>query len=148
MEVSGQPLLGLITPEERAGGPLDSRLDGPQNLAKTIISCPAGNQTHNHKIKLIALTKEAASTSEMFVNFYQTTRRYNPEDSHLHTRRRENLKSYIKYKLIDVVLLGVSGLKMETVCFSETLVSTYESASRHDPEHRLPQRRKNLKSHI
>jgi hypothetical protein len=22
-------------------------------------------------------------------------RRYNPEDSHLHTRRRENLKSYI-----------------------------------------------------
>jgi hypothetical protein len=27
------------------------------------------------------------------VNFYQTTRRYNPEDSHLHTHRRENLKS-------------------------------------------------------
>jgi hypothetical protein len=29
----------------------------------------------------------------MLVNFYQTTRRYNPEDSHLHTRR-ENLKSF------------------------------------------------------
>jgi hypothetical protein len=29
------------------------------------------------------------------VNFYQTTRRYNPEDSHLHTHRRENLKSYL-----------------------------------------------------
>jgi hypothetical protein len=28
------------------------------------------------------------------VNFYQTTRRYNPEDSHLRTHRRENLKSY------------------------------------------------------
>jgi hypothetical protein len=28
---------------------------------------------------------EAANTSEMLVNFYQTTRRYNPEDSHLHT---------------------------------------------------------------
>jgi hypothetical protein len=27
---------------------------------------------------------EAASTSETLVNFYQTTRRYNPEDSHLH----------------------------------------------------------------
>jgi hypothetical protein len=27
------------------------------------------------------------------VNFYQTTRRYNPEDSHLRTHRRENLKS-------------------------------------------------------
>jgi hypothetical protein len=26
---------------------------------------------------------EAASTSETLVNFYQTTRRYNPEDSHL-----------------------------------------------------------------
>jgi hypothetical protein len=26
---------------------------------------------------------EAASTSEMLVNFYQTTQRNNPEDSHL-----------------------------------------------------------------
>jgi hypothetical protein len=42
----------------------------------------------------IALMMEAASTSETSVNFYQTTRRYNPEYSHLHTRRRENLKSY------------------------------------------------------
>jgi hypothetical protein len=38
---------------------------------------------------------EAASISETSVNFYQTTRRYNPEDSHFHNRRRENLKSYI-----------------------------------------------------
>jgi hypothetical protein len=37
---------------------------------------------------------EAARTSETLVNFYQTTGRYNPEDSHLHTHRRENLKSY------------------------------------------------------
>jgi hypothetical protein len=29
----------------------------------------------------------------LLVNFYQTTRRYNPEDSHLHTHCRENLKS-------------------------------------------------------
>jgi hypothetical protein len=29
------------------------------------------------------------------VNFYQTTRCYNPEDSHLRTHRRENLKSYL-----------------------------------------------------
>jgi hypothetical protein len=36
---------------------------------------------------------EAASTSETSVNFYQATRRINTEDSHLHTRRRENLKS-------------------------------------------------------
>jgi hypothetical protein len=32
---------------------------------------------------LIALIMEAASTSEKSVNFYQTTRRNNPEDSHL-----------------------------------------------------------------
>jgi hypothetical protein len=43
---------------------------------------------------LIALMMEAAGTSETLVNFYRTTRRYNPEDSHLRTHRRENLKSY------------------------------------------------------
>jgi hypothetical protein len=31
---------------------------------------------------LITLMMEAARTSETLVNFYQTTRRYNPEDSH------------------------------------------------------------------
>jgi hypothetical protein len=31
---------------------------------------------------------EAASTSETMVNFYQTTQRYNPEDSHLRTLSR------------------------------------------------------------
>jgi hypothetical protein len=39
----------------------------------------------------LALMMEAARTSETLVKFYQTTRRYNPEDGHLHTRRRENL---------------------------------------------------------
>jgi hypothetical protein len=33
--------------------------------------------------QLIALMMEAARTSETLVNFYQTTRRYNLEDSHL-----------------------------------------------------------------
>jgi hypothetical protein len=37
---------------------------------------------------------EAVSTSEMSVNFYQTTWRNIPEDSHLHTHRQENLKSH------------------------------------------------------
>jgi hypothetical protein len=32
---------------------------------------------------MIALMMEAARTSETLVNFYQTTRRYNPEGSHL-----------------------------------------------------------------
>jgi hypothetical protein len=39
---------------------------------------------------------EAASTSETLVNFYHTTRLNNPEDSHLHIRRRENLKSHLE----------------------------------------------------
>jgi hypothetical protein len=41
-----------------------------------------------------ALMMKAASTSETSVNFYQTLRRNNPEDSNLHNRRRENLKSH------------------------------------------------------
>jgi hypothetical protein len=41
-----------------------------------------------------ALMMKTVSTSETSVNFYQTTRRNNSEDSHLHTRRRENLKSH------------------------------------------------------
>jgi hypothetical protein len=34
--------------------------------------------------------QEVVSSFEMSVNFYETTRRNIPEDSHLHTRRREN----------------------------------------------------------
>jgi hypothetical protein len=40
---------------------------------------------------IIALIIQAARTYETLVNFYPTTRRYNPEDSHLRTHRRENL---------------------------------------------------------
>jgi hypothetical protein len=42
---------------------------------------------------IIALMMEAVSTSETPVSFYETTRRNIPQDIHLHTRRRENLKS-------------------------------------------------------
>jgi hypothetical protein len=51
---------------------------------------------------LITLMMEAENTSETLVNFYQTTWRYNPEYSHVHTHCHENLKSYtdihLKYK--------------------------------------------------
>jgi hypothetical protein len=40
---------------------------------------------------------EAKSTYETSVNYYQTTLPFNPEDSHLHSCRRENLKSYKGY---------------------------------------------------
>jgi hypothetical protein len=45
---------------------------------------------------------EAARNSETLVNLYQTTQRYDPEDSHLRTHRRENLKSY---KVAELLLL-------------------------------------------
>jgi hypothetical protein len=39
---------------------------------------------------IIPLMMETASTSETSVNVYQTTQRYNPEDSHLHTRLKSD----------------------------------------------------------
>jgi hypothetical protein len=46
-------------------------------------------------IRAMRAMVEAAKTSEMLVNFYQTTWCYNPEDSHLHPRCHENLKFYV-----------------------------------------------------
>jgi cell division protein FtsL len=43
---------------------------------------------------MIALMMEAVLTSQTLVNINLTTRQYIPEDSKLHTRRRENLKSH------------------------------------------------------
>jgi hypothetical protein len=48
-----------------------------------VLPCPAGFHISNRFLArglLIALMMEAASTSETSVNFYQTTRRNNPED--------------------------------------------------------------------
>jgi hypothetical protein len=56
-----------------------------------------------------ALMMEAVSTSEMSVNFYQTTRRNIPEDSHLHARRRENQKSQLFY-------LRMKGIEAKPHC--------------------------------
>jgi hypothetical protein len=38
---------------------------------------------------------EATRTSETSFDIYLTTRQYIPEDSDLHTRRRENLNSHV-----------------------------------------------------
>jgi hypothetical protein len=43
---------------------------------------------------------EAVRTSEPLVNFNETTRRYIPDDSKFHTRRRENLKSHNEEALL------------------------------------------------
>jgi hypothetical protein len=44
---------------------------------------------------IIRAMMEAARTSEMSVDIQLRTRQYIPEDSELHTRRRENLKSHM-----------------------------------------------------
>jgi hypothetical protein len=51
-------------------------------------------------VRLTHRTDDGGSfTSETSVN-YQTTRRSNPEDSHLHTRRCENLKSHLLVNIL------------------------------------------------
>jgi predicted RNA methylase len=45
---------------------------------------------------IIRAMMEAARTSGTSVDVQLRTRQYIPEESELHTRRRENLKSYIK----------------------------------------------------
>jgi hypothetical protein len=67
-------------------------VEAPCNLLPWLIASYTSNRFHVRGL-LIALMMEAAGSSETSVNFYQTTRRYNPEDSHLRTNRRENLKS-------------------------------------------------------
>jgi hypothetical protein len=46
-------------------------------------------------ITAITLMMKAVGIYETSVNFYQTTRSYNPEESHLQIRRRENLVSHM-----------------------------------------------------
>jgi hypothetical protein len=47
----------------------------------------------------------------MLTNIYLTTQQYIPEDSELHTRRRENLKSHI----VSLKLTGVSDVRSATI---------------------------------
>jgi hypothetical protein len=56
---------------------------------------------------------EASRSSETSVNFYQTTRRNNPEDSYLHTRSREDLKSHwsiLVYARLGYILIYCSSI--------------------------------------
>jgi hypothetical protein len=53
---------------------------------------------------------EAARTSETSVDIQLRTRQYIPEDSELHTRRRENLKSHSETDdfLFFIILLALA----------------------------------------
>jgi hypothetical protein len=50
-------------------------------------------------LSFITVMMEAASISETSANLSQTTLRYSPENIHLHTRRRMNLRSYLGFVL-------------------------------------------------
>jgi hypothetical protein len=83
-----------------------------------------GGESHK---ALITLMMEAAWISESLVTFFQTTRRYNPKDSHLRTHRRENLKSYshkaicpLQKELLLNGCLGVEPKKVE-IALAEVL---------------------------
>jgi hypothetical protein len=54
----------------------------------------------------------AGSTHETSVIFYQTARRNIPEDSRLHTRRRENLKSHSETRMINKLLKKNCSVKI------------------------------------
>jgi hypothetical protein len=58
-----------------------------------------------------ALMMEAARASETSVDIQLRTRQYLPEDSELHTRRRENLKSHKQIVLSTTELLAVTVFK-------------------------------------
>jgi hypothetical protein len=58
------------------------------------------------KCKVMSLSRSPTIvfSDQSLVNIYQTTRCYNPEDSNLHTHRRENLKSDQSLFLLSDVL--------------------------------------------
>jgi hypothetical protein len=64
---------------------------------------------------IIALMMEATSTSETSVNFYQTTRCNNPEDSQLHGNEPS---SFIKYGEFHLLLSDFQLLKKDSASWS------------------------------
>jgi hypothetical protein len=69
-------------------------------------------------------TMEAARAAETLVNFYQTTWRYNPEDSHLHISSRLNLSIlYSRWKHLNALFL--IEIKLVTLSLWSLLVYIY-----------------------
>jgi hypothetical protein len=58
----------------------------------------------------------AVSTSETSANFYEITRRNIPDDSHLHTLRRENLKSHKPQLGLNNSIINVVTIRQSILC--------------------------------
>jgi hypothetical protein len=58
---------------------------------------------------MMMMMKQAAGTYETRVNFDQTTRGYKPEESHFHYLRRENIKSHLEIRKVNLCI-GLSWL--------------------------------------
>jgi hypothetical protein len=72
---------------------------------------------------------EAGSSSETSVNFYQTALSNFPEDSHLHTRRRENLKlqRIILLSLPPSILRTYTHTGWNSHCFATLFVCIFSN---------------------
>jgi hypothetical protein len=68
-----------------------------------------------------ALMIEAVHTSETLVNSYQSTRRYNTENSYLHSHRPENLKSHKRFTTYHVTRLLDHFLSQTNLIYTLTL---------------------------
>jgi hypothetical protein len=76
-----------------------------------------------HTASIIRAMVATVRISETSVHYNVTTRRYIPEDSKLHTRRRENLKSH--KKILTHIVIHTHFLQRETAC--QTSQATYSS---------------------
>jgi hypothetical protein len=65
---------------------------------------------------VIALMMEAVNTSETSVNFYQTTQHNIPEDSHLHTCRRDNPKSHLLCNILIEFTIPMTVVRLIKIC--------------------------------
>jgi hypothetical protein len=66
---------------------------------------------------------EAVSSSETSVDFYRTTRRYNPKDNILNNHRYENLEPKIAYtnsKYDEIALGWIVSIKLDST-FQQTV---------------------------
>jgi hypothetical protein len=76
----------------------------------------------------------AIITSETLVNFYETTRRNIPEDSHLYTRRRENLISHwvtVKSMIDDKSIRNSMGVEIQESTYFALCVVIFKQFEEH-----------------